>query len=215
MASEDSLAHFLERSEPLSAFALWIHRVGLLDDPDEPAGIQMFLALHHFEDLSESLEGCPFATYRRNVLLEERDNLLNQILERRDREDEHSRISRFWKDSTGLEDFSSEFQNRPTTRVLVEEELWIYEIAKPSRGMLLDADAKRALAFDETRQKVLNTFATRESFLLIACTHHVVTSAPNYHYIITSLVVWDPQAFQHIAEFDNGPSGGSCPVLPL
>jgi hypothetical protein len=54
----------------------------------------------------------------------------------------------------------------------------------------------------------------REPFLLIACTHRIVTGMPNYHYI-TSPVAWDAQAFQHIAEFDNGPSGGSGPVLPF
>lgn len=63
--------------------------------------------------------------------------------------------------------------------------------------------------------RILSRVSSRESFLLIACTHRVVTSGPSYHYITTSLVAWDPQAFQHIAEFDNGPSGGSSPVLPL
>lgn len=41
---------------------------------------------------------------------------------------------------------------------------------------MLDADAERSLAFDEARKEVMNLVSVREPFLLIACTHRIVTS---------------------------------------
>lgn len=78
MASEDSLAHFFQRSKTLPAVAVRIHGVSLFHDPDQALSDQVLLAFYHLDDLAKPFEGRPLAAERHHVPFEERDHLLNE-----------------------------------------------------------------------------------------------------------------------------------------
>ena len=87
----------------------------------------------------------------------------------------------------------------------IQEEAWIDVVAVPARRVPLDADAERALAFDEARKEPARFFNASESFLLIFRTRHVVTIVN-----VTSDGTMSSAGYlrmsQHIVGFFNRPS---------
>ena len=51
MASEDSRKHLVERAQPWSTFARWVHCIHLTNDLSETFVPQVLLASHHLDDL--------------------------------------------------------------------------------------------------------------------------------------------------------------------
>jgi len=93
MASEDSLEHLVERPEPSSTFARWIHGIHPTNDLCETVVPQVLLTFHRLEDLLEARECHPLATERHDVPLKERNHTLTEDRSRRDLVNQDLRIS--------------------------------------------------------------------------------------------------------------------------
>ena len=111
--------------------------------------------------------------------------------------------------TSGFPDFG-EIRPHPKTSWAISEELTpapvlIYKklrldvVAKRSSRVLLYRKAPAALALHDAGDKPATRLCTRQSFLLIVRTQHIVTVPPTWD----GIVAWDTRMSQHIAEFCN------------
>ena len=111
----------------------------------------MLTAVHSIEDRPVTLEGARLAAERDDVPLEERYDPLAEDYGRRDLIHEDSWTPTLGSYASVTEGRLCEFENPPSTLVLIQEESGINVVPRTARRMALDAHTEGAFALDKAR----------------------------------------------------------------
>ena len=97
------------------------------------------------------------------------------VLSRIDREHKHVRIAWLWPDPAAFERLLCHFEELTSSPVLINKELRLNVVAKSGGWVFLYRNTPTALALHDAGHKPATRLCTRQSFLLIVRTRHVVT----------------------------------------
>jgi len=127
VVSEDSFNNFSHWSLPLLAFH--VHLVGLLNDFDQPMGVEMTFNFHRHHDFTKKLVITLLAG-ERHVAFIKRKHSVNKQATTDNAEDQHVLVARFWSDPPCTEYVPGQLEQSASHFVLVDEEFRIYQVPK-------------------------------------------------------------------------------------
>jgi hypothetical protein len=175
MASEDSVEDLIHRTSAL--LAVVIHRVCDLHDRRQASRLTMEAVVEEIHCVFEELHigasrGHP------HVSPHEWQDMAGDVASRVDREHEHVRIASLRPDPSAFEHLLRHFEELPTPPVLIHEELRLNVVAEGVGRVPLDGETPAALTLHDAGHKPASGLCTRQSFLLIVRTRHIVTVPP-------------------------------------
>jgi hypothetical protein len=175
MASEDSVENLIDRTTSLLSLA--VHRVSDFDDRRQPTGLTMQASLEKMHRIFEQLHvGAPRREL--HVSPHERQHMGADVRPRVDREHKNVGITWLWPDPSALEHILHHFEQLPTSPVLIHEKLRLDVEAEGGGRVPLDGETPAALTLHNASCKPASRLCSRQSFLLIVRTRHIVTVSP-------------------------------------
>ena len=168
-----------------------VHLEGASQNLSQPFRAEMPACPHHVDDPGELLKICPLGGAQL-ILAKERHHLRHQVGAVSYHQDVGfvAGVSVIRLEISTSENAANQLEYMLITVVLRDMELRNH-LPLPSRARIsLNRDMEASFTVDEPSGVVADRFVWPS--LLIACTHHIVTSVAN---VCTTLVVWDPPGF--------------------
>ena len=177
MASEDSVEHCVHW--PPTLLSLVVHRIRDFHDGRKAGRPPVQVALKEIHRIFEELNVC--TTCREaHVAPHERQEMVEDRRPRTDREHEYVGVAWLWPDPSAPEDLLSHLKELTSSPVLIDEKLRLDVVAKRVGRVPLYRDAPAALSLHNAGYEPAPRLCTRQSFLLIVRTRHVVTVPPTW-----------------------------------
>jgi hypothetical protein len=177
MASEDSVEHCVHW--PPALLPVLVHRIRDFHDGRKAGWASMQTQPKKMHRIFKELDVC--TTCREaHIAPRERQEMLRDRRPRTDREHEHGGVAWLWPDPSAPERLLSHLEELSPSPVLIHEKLRLDVVAQEVRAMPLHRDAPTALSLHDTGDEPASCLCTRQSFLLIVRTRHVVTVPPTW-----------------------------------
>ncbi len=175
MASEDSVEHFVHRSPAL--LAIVVHRISDFHDSRQASWPEVQPALKEMHRIFKEIDIAP-PCREAHVAPHERKQMIRYRRSRTNREHKHVRVAWLGPDPAALEDVLNHLEELSSSPVLIHKKLRLDVEAKSVGRVPLYRDTPATLTLHDAGYKPTSCLCSRQSFLLIVRTRHIVTVSP-------------------------------------